>query len=99
MAGIYETLKRVEQLYHTLQDATAKLDRAVASLQRWEREAPTAHAQREYKLKLTYERLMVQVDHIYTMLSRLHWMWFFVVIAISAITGAASAVVVWIVLR
>ena len=93
MAGIHETLERVEQLYRTLQDATAKLDRAVASLQRWEREAPTAHAQREYELKLAYERLMVQVDHIYTTLSRLHWMWFFVVIA-SAIAGAASAVVV-----
>ena len=59
MAGIHETLERVEKLYRTQQDAIAKLDRAVASLDRWQHEAPTAHAQREYELKLAYERLMV----------------------------------------
>ena len=44
MAGIHETLERVEKLYRTQQDAIATLDRAVAALERWEREAPTAHA-------------------------------------------------------
>ena len=99
MAGIHETLERVEQLYRTQQDAIAKLDRAVASLERWQREAPTAHAQREYELKQAHDRLMVQVDQIYATLSRLHWMWFFVTFAISAIGGTAASFVILGVLR
>ena len=99
MPGIHETLARVEALYRTQQDAVAKLERAVASLDRWERDVPNAHAAREAELKLAYERLMVQVDQIYWTLRRVGLLWFVFTIATSAIAGIAAFLFVWYVLR